>query len=74
MSIINKESCDVQGIIIDLNGSDGNAFSLMGTAESYCKSMGIDSKTVIKEMMSGDYENLISVFDSYFGSFVTLLR
>jgi hypothetical protein len=29
---------------------------------------------VVKEMTSGDYENLIEVFDRYFGSFVILER
>jgi hypothetical protein len=29
---------------------------------------------ILKEMRSGDYENLISVFDREFGSVVTLYR
>ena len=30
--------------------------------------------TIIEEMMSGDYENLIKVFDREFGKYVTLYR
>jgi hypothetical protein len=29
---------------------------------------------IVQEMMSGDYENAIQVFDRYFGSFVILER
>jgi hypothetical protein len=61
-------------IIIDLTGPDGNAFALMGYASRFSKQLGLDSKVIIKEMMSGDYENLLQVFDGYFGSFVILER
>ena len=30
--------------------------------------------SIVEEMKSGDYENLIKVFDNYFGSIVTLYR
>lgn len=29
---------------------------------------------IIEQMQSGDYENLLSVFDSYFGDYVILYR
>jgi len=61
-------------IVIDLTGPDGNAFVLMGYAKSFAKQMGMDSKTIIDEMMSGDYENLLEVFDKHFGDFVILER
>ena len=61
-------------IVIDLTGPDGNAFVLMGYAKSFAKQMGVDSKTIIDEMMSGDYENLLEVFDKNFGDFVILER
>ena len=61
-------------IVIDLTGPDGNAFVLMGYAKSFAKQMGVDSKTIIDEMMSGDYENLLEVFDKHFGDFVILER
>ena len=61
-------------IIIDLTGPDGNAFALMGYASSFSRQLGIDKEPIIKEMMSGDYENLIQVFDKHFGKFVILER
>lgn len=59
-------------IIIDLTGPDGNAFVLMGYAANFCKQLGLDKDKVIAEMKESDYENLIQVFDKYFGSFVIL--
>jgi hypothetical protein len=46
----------------------------LGTASNLAKQLGFDGKEIQTEMMNGDYENLIEVFDSYFGSFVTLYR
>lgn len=62
------------GISIDLTGPDGNAFVLIGTATKLARQLGLDSKAIQAEMMSGDYENLIKVFDKHFGHFVTLYR
>ena len=39
-----------------------------------CKELGIPSKPILDEMMSGDYENLLKVFDSKFGSVVIMYR
>jgi pantoate kinase len=61
-------------IIIDLTGPDGNAFALMGYARQFARQLGLDSNKIIKEMTSGDYENLLEVFDKNFGSFVILER
>lgn len=61
-------------IEIDLTGPQGNAFFLLGTATNLAKQLGFNSEKICSEMMSGDYENLLQVFDSYFGSFVTLYR
>jgi hypothetical protein len=59
-------------IIIDLTGPDGNAFALMGYARKLAKQLDLDSTKIIQEMMSGDYENLLEVFDNAFGDFVIL--
>ena len=59
-------------IVIDLTGPDGNAFALMGYAQRFARQLGLDSKQILGEMKSGDYENLINVFDSYFGDYVIL--
>jgi len=64
-------------ITIDLTGPDGNAFVLMRYATSFSKQLGNspeETKKIIDEMKEGDYENLVSTFDAYFGSFVTLYR
>jgi len=61
-------------IIIDLTGPDGNAFALMGYARQFARQLGLDSNEIIEEMQSGDYENLLEVFDKNFGSFVILER
>ena len=58
--------------VVDLTGPDGNAFALMGLASRLAKQLGIESPTA--EMMKGDYEHLLEVFDKNFGDFVTLLR
>jgi hypothetical protein len=64
----------VTAIEIDLTGPDGNAYALMAYARRFSKQLEIDGDEIISDMMSGDYENLISVFDKNFGSFVTLHR
>ena len=64
-------------IIIDLTGPDGNAFVLMGMAKRFGRQLGWDSdkcQDLVNEMMSGDYENLLQVFDREFGTFVILER
>jgi hypothetical protein len=63
-----------RGIEIDLTGPEGNAFFLLGTAQRLAKQFDMDNQTIQSEMMSGDYENLLEVFDKYFGDFVTLYR
>ena len=59
-------------IVIDLTGPDGNAFALMGVASRLAKQLDIESPTA--EMMSGDYEHLLEVFDKNFGDYVILER
>jgi hypothetical protein len=60
--------------VIDLTGPEGNAFALMALASRYARDLGLDSDAVIAEMKSSDYENLLQVFDSYFGEYVILER
>ena len=59
---------------IDLTGPAGNAFTLIGIASNLAKQLDLDKKKIREEMMSGDYENLLKVFDKHFGEFVTLYR
>jgi hypothetical protein len=69
-----KSKIEKAGIEIDLTGPDGNAFVLIGTAGNLAKQLGLDAKAIREEMMKGDYENLVNVFDKHFGDFVTLYR
>lgn len=60
--------------IINLDGPGGNAYALLGTASRLAKQLDLDFDQIHEEMTSGDYENLIEVFDSYFGDYVVLER
>ena len=62
------------GIEIDLTGPDGNAYAILGLAKRLCKEFDIPFKPLMEKMTSGDYENLIKIFDDKFGSFVTMYR
>jgi len=59
-------------LVIDLTGPQGNAFYLMGFAQKNARKFGLDSDTILAEMKSGDYKNLVKVFDTYFGDYVIL--
>ena len=69
-----KSKSKTFGIEIDLTGPNGNAFYLIGAANNLAKQLGLDGKVIQAEMMKGDYENLVNVFDKHFGHFVTLYR
>ena len=59
---------------LDLRGPEGNAFELFYQARELSIAYDLDYNTIIAEMMSGHYENLISVFTKYFGEYVNLIR
>ena len=61
-------------ITIDLTGPQGNAFYLLGTAKNLAKQLGLNGTEIMEEMRSGDYENLLEVFDKNFGMIVTLYK
>lgn len=61
-------------IEIDLTGPEGNAYVLLGYANKLARQLNLDADKIKKEMMSDDYENLVKVFDNYFGDFVVLYR
>ena len=70
--ILEKPKTNV--ITIDLTGPQGNAFYLFGMAKKLANQLDIPAEFSMNEMKSGDYENLIKVFDHYFGSIVTLYK
>ena len=63
------------GRIIDLQGPQGNAFALMAYADDFLRQMGRrdEFNAMRTEMMSGDYNNLIRIFEENFGEYVTLV-
>jgi len=61
-------------IVIDLTGPDGNAYVLLGKAKDLARQLELDAAKICNEMTTGDYENLISVFDKYFGHIIVLER
>jgi hypothetical protein len=63
-----------ENLVIDLTGPEGNAFCLMGYAKKFARQLDLDGNQIIKEMQSGNYENLVDTFDKYFGDYVILER
>ena len=64
-------------IVIDLTGPDGNANVLIALAQRLAIKLDYQPEEraqLTTEMMSGDYENLLQVFDKNFGHFVILER
>lgn len=69
-----REKQEPQEIVIDLTGPQGNAYFLLGTAGKLARKLGLNDVEIMEEMKSSDYENLVQVFDKYFGDFVILER
>jgi HAMP domain-containing protein len=60
---------------INLDGPDGNAFVLIGTAVRLAKQLEYPPEAIqdLREnMKSGDYNHLIKVMDKHFGEFLIL--
>jgi hypothetical protein len=75
--MIRKKENQPRSIVIDLTGPEGNAYALMAYATRFAQQLGwaqTEIDRVISEMTSGDYENLVQVFDYEFGDFVILER
>ena len=74
MTIKNKDEMNLRGTKINLNGYQGNAYYLLAMARRISKQLGKDSDGIMDRMQSGDYENLVQVFEDEFGEYVTLYR
>lgn len=61
-------------VIVDLTGPEGNSFVLLGYARNWSKQLGLEWNQIKNEMTSGDYENLLSVLEKYFGEYIILER
>ena len=74
MPIRSVDELDHEKLKIDLSGPDGNAFCLLGKVKQLCKITGGNPKEIQERMMSGDYEQLLEVFEEEFGDLVDLYR
>ena len=63
------------GRVIDLKGPQGNAFALMSQADDFLRQLGRrqEFSAMRTNMMSGDYDNLIRIFEENFGDYVELV-
>ena len=62
---------------VNLNGPDGNAFALMRKAKYLGVKLDLSKDeidNIVKEMLSGDYDNLVEVFITNFGQLVRLVK
>ena len=64
------------GRVIDLQGPQGNAFALIACAEDLLSQLNQTHlfEMMRTEMMSGDYDNLIGIFEKNFGDYVELVN
>ena len=70
-----REKLKHKGIVVDCSGPDGNAFQLLKLASDLAKQLQWSEKEtrmMLTEMKSSDYEHLILTFDKHFGWHVTL--
>ena len=59
---------------IDLDSKQGEAMALLVTAKRFCSQLSMDFVPIERAMKSGDYNNLLAVFDKNFGEYVELIR
>jgi hypothetical protein len=59
---------------IDLTGPEGNAFNMLGLAKKWGEQMNLDTKELLTDMKSGDYDHLIEVFEKHFGAVCELIK
>ena len=74
--ILPKSKKKEKRLEIDLTGPKGNAYFLLGVAHSLSRQLDReeDVKDIHKRMMSGNYENLLKVFEEEFGKYVILYK
>ena len=61
--------------VIDLDGPEGNAHNIIGTAVMLGRNHGYSEdriKLMVEAMKMDDYVHLLKTFDGHFGSFVVL--
>ncbi len=60
--------------IIDLTGPNGNVFYLISRVKRLANQLDLDSRAIIEDMMSKDYDHAVETFDKHFGDFIDLYR
>ena len=60
--------------LIDLDGPDGNVYQLLAMAKNYCNLLDLDYDKFDAEVkfFSNSYEDVVAVFDSWFGDYCDL--
>ncbi len=74
MAIVPKANKKEKKLEIDLTGPEGNAFVLLSIAKNLAKQLGLDGEMITKEMMLGDYEDLLQTMEDYFGEVIIMYR
>lgn len=75
--IRSSEELSNRKIEIDLSGTEGNAFVLLGYVDTIGSQINIPKRVrndIKKTMMMGNYDQLIKTFDIWFGNYVDLYR
>lgn len=62
-------------MVMDLNGPEGNAYVILGTAHRIARQMHLHDQwpEIEAEMKSGNYKTLVETFDKYFGDVCDLI-
>lgn len=61
-----------QKMTIDIDGPEGNVFSLMAIVKKLGDRLGLESKSIMTEMQEDDYAHALRVFNKNFGEYVNL--
>ena len=74
--IISKNKKKEKRIEIDLTGPRGNAYFILSVAQDLCKRHRNKKNwdDIKKRMTSGDYKNLLKVFEAEFGKYVVMYK
>ena len=69
-----KRKTERRRTVIDLDGSDGNVYVLLSLAKSFCQRLGWDYDKFDAEVkfFANGYEDVVALFDSWFGEYCDL--
>jgi hypothetical protein len=76
-----KSISEKDKVEIDLTGTQGNVFYLIGFAQNLAKQLNKlrgadyqDPKAIVADMMSGDYDHAVDVMEREFGHLIIMYR